>query len=267
MKQFIIGAALLLLAGCAEKTTEAIVTAKDGTSAASCVIANQPGGALVTCPGGESVFIRNGSNGSDGSDGLNGVDGESCKAKEAKGGIELLCPGSDVVYIPFGNDDIAPGLLCNVHNLANWNGVTNILSVLSASAPVGSFILPNLSVGNSPSSGGFPGMPSSLQSIVGLDGYALDCTGYIDIPTSGMYTFSMLNDDGVRLVIDEKIVISSPALQAPTTNTSLSVEMHKGRRSFNVIYYQGPHTQIALRLQWSGPHTPLAVVPSSAFSH
>jgi len=213
-----------------------------------------------------TVTAKDGINGTNGNDGSNGA---SCYTESIPGGIRLFCPDSTPQDIMDGKDGskYEPGLLCNVHNLSNWNGVTNMISVLSASVPVGSFILPNLSVGNSLAANGFPGMPAELQSLVGLDGYALDCTGYITIDTSGMYTFSMLTDDGVRLMIDNNVIINSPQLQAPTERTAKSVELQKGRRSFNVIYYQGPMTQIALRLNYSGPLLLNQVVPASVLSH
>jgi len=166
-----------------------------------------------------------------------------------------------------GKDATQAVLSCNVHNLSNCNGITNILTALSGSAPVGKFTLANLNVGDSQASNGFPGMPVNLQSQVGTEGYALDCNGYLDIETSGMYTFSMLSDDGVRLVIDNKVIINAPQLQAPTINSSASVELQRGKRAFNVIYYQGPVTQIALQLKYSGPFTPLQVVPATKFSN
>ncbi len=219
-----------------------------GIPGQSCTAVPAPGGATVTC-GNSTAFIANGSPGPAGSigpkgepgrDGLNGKDGESA---------------------------LRPGLSCNVHDMSSWDGVTNILTVLTQNAPVGTFVLPNLNVGNStaglPSSAGFPGMPADLQNRVGLTGYALDCNGYLNIETSGMYQFNMLMDDGVRLMIDNQVIINSPQLQAPNYKTSASVELQRGQRSINVTYFQGPHTQIALQLRYSGPHTSLQVVPAA----
>jgi len=188
----------------------------------------------------------NGTNGRDGATGATGATGER---------------GAD------GTNALQAGLSCNVHNLSNWNGITNILSALSGSAPVGKFTLANLNVGDTPSANGFPSMPVNLQSQVGTEGYALDCNGYLDIETSGMYTFSMLSDDGVRLVIDNKVIINSPQLQAPTISSSASVELQRGKRAFNVIYYQGPATQIALQLKYAGPFVSLQVIPTTKFSN
>lgn len=260
--------ALVLTACQPQKSLQATVVGLDG---ASCTASREEAGIRIACSRGSellsSSFIY---------DGTNGSDGASCTAKPVKGGAYVYCGENEGVFIANGENGvngtngvnaIKPGLSCNVHNLSNWNGVTSILTVLSASSPVGSFTLPNLNVGDSQASGGFPGMPSSLQSSVGLDGYALDCNGYLNIETSGMYTFSMLADDGVRLMIDNNVIVNFPGLQAPTTRVSPSVELQRGLRAFNVIYYQGPFTQIALRLSYSGPHTPLQVIPTSRFSN
>lgn len=218
----------------------------DGATGTSCTATSAPGGANVTC-GGSSVFLANGATGPQGTQGPQGQ------------------PGRDGLDGQDGEDALRPGLSCNVHDLKSWNGITNILTALTQNAPVGNFTLNDLSVGDSPSANGFPGMPASIQNAVGLTGYALDCSGYLNIETSGLYTFSMLSDDGVRLVIDNQVLINNPSLHAPTTNVSNSVELQRGQRSFNVIYYQGPHTQIALQLKYQGPHTSLQVIPASKY--
>lgn len=243
----------------------ATVTAIDG---ASCASIREDNKTRITCTRGSEIVSSNVIY-----DGLNGA---SCSATPVSGGAFVYCGSNAGVFLANGTNGvngldgvsaIKPGLSCNLHNLSNWNGVTNILTVLTSSSPVGNFTLPNLNVGDSLAVNGFPGMPSNLQSQVGFDGYALDCSGYLSIETSGLYTFSMLADDGVRLTIDNNVIINYPGLQAPTTRTSSSVELQKGLRSFNVIYYQGPLVQIALRLSYSGPHTPLQVVPTSRFSN
>ncbi len=252
---------------------------EDGRDGASCSSErdDKKSRVKITCARGHQVvstsYVYDGQTGPIGA---TGAAGKSCTATAVKGGVSVKCGNDAAVFLAHGEDGndgqdgkdaITPGLSCNVHNLANWDGVTNILTVLSASAPVGNFTLANLSVGNSQSANGFPGMPASLQNQVGLTGYALDCNGYLNIETSGLYTFSMLSDDGVRLVIDNQVLINNPGLHAPTVNVSNSVELQRGQRSFNVIYYQGPHTQIALELKINGPHTPLQVIPSTKFTN
>lgn len=158
------------------------------------------------------------------------------------------------------------GLVAAVHNLPNWDNVT-LPNLFIGNPTLGTFITQNLNVGDTQATSGFPGMPSSLQSLVGYDGYSLDINGYLEVPTTGDYTFSMMSDDGAILLIDGVAVITDDSLHAPHTATSGTVRLTKGLNFINVIYYQGPLSQIALQLKWQGPNLPQQVIPSSALSH
>lgn len=236
------------------KKVSYVYDGKTGATGDSCTVTPVTGGAKVQC-GSSTVTLTNGAQGAQGIPGTPGATGPQGLAGQRG------ADGED------GEDAVKPGISCNVHDLKNWNGITDILTTLASNQPVGSFVLPNLKVGDSPSSAGFPGMPSSLQNVVGVEGYALDCSGYLNITTSGLHTFKMLSDDGVRLVIDNQVIINNPSLHAPTTNVSSAVELQRGQRSFNVIYYQGPNTQIALQLKMSGPNTTEAVIPTALFTN
>lgn len=203
--------------------------------------------AVGCAPDREVVGVYQGAPGHDGNPGTPGAPGS---------------PGQDGT-----NAGVQAGLSCNVHNLANWDGITNIFSVLSVSGIVGNFTLANLNVGDSQASLGFPGMPSNLQNLVGLEGYALDCSGYLNVATSGIYSFSLLSDDGVRLAINDTAILNNPGLHSPTLNTITNVVLNRGANRINVVYYQGPLTQIALQLKYSGPNLATQVVPASVLTH
>jgi hypothetical protein len=166
--------------------------------------------------------------------------------------------------VPVGGN--SNGLSVAVHNLPSWSGVS-LPSLYVGNPVVGTFTLPNLNIPNNPSSAGFPGMPSSLRSLVGDDGYALDISGYLNVPTTGNYVFKLTSDDGAIFLINDQVVIADDSLHAPRTVTSIPVRLNRGLNRINVIYYQGPHTQIALQLKWSGPNLVEQVIPASAFSH
>lgn len=217
----------------------------NGSNGKSCTVTAAPGGANVKCGNDPAVFLANGAPGAAGTNGTNGRDGLN---------------GTN------GEDAVRPGVTCNVHNLSSWDGNTSLPQTLANNPPVGSFTLANFSVGDSPSSAGFPGMPANLQSAVGLEGYALDCSGYINVPTSGVYNFSLMSDDGSRLLIEDNVIIENQGLHAPAT-VSANATLNRGFNRINVVYYQGPHTQIALQLKWSGPNTSSQVVPASALTH
>lgn len=182
---------------------------------------------------------HNGSNGANGSNGTNGTNGA---------------------------DALLPGLSCNVHDLNSWNSSSRLPEILANNPVVGNFTLANLSVGDSSASAGFPGMPIAIQNAVGLEGYVLDCFGYLKVETSGTHVFKLLSDDGSRLVINNVTVVDNQGLHAPTTVTG-SALLYKGYNKFNVLYYQGPYSQIALELKFSGPNTTERVVPAFAFVH
>jgi len=166
-----------------------------------------------------------------------------------------------------GNPLVNPnqGLIAAVHNLAAWSSVT-LPGLFVGSPTIDSFITQDLNV-NTLASNGFPGMPTSLQNLVGLDGYSLDINGFLDVPTTGNYVFKLTSDDGAILLINDEVIISDDSLHAPHTSTSLVVRLNKGLNRINVLYYQGPLSQIALQLKWSGPNLLEQVVPSSVLTH
>jgi hypothetical protein len=132
---------------------------------------------------------------------------------------------------------------------------------------LGTFVLPNLNVPDSSASAGFPGMPAALQTTVGTDGYSLDINGYLDVPTTGAYVFQMTSDDGAIMYINGTPVISDDSLHSLHTATSVTVNLVRGKNLINVVYYQGPLSQIALQLFWQGPNFTNQVIPSSVLSH
>lgn len=167
------------------------------------------------------------------------------------------------------NQPIIPlsrGLVAQVHNLPAWDNVT-LPELFVGNPTLGTFVLQNLNVGDSQASGGFPGMPTALQNLVGYDGYSLDINGYIDVPTTGNYVFELMSDDGAILLINDQVIISDDSLHAPHAVNSAVIRLNAGLNRINVIYYQGPYSQIALKLSWTGPNLAKQVVPSTALSH
>lgn len=211
---------------------------------------------LIASCGGEYAEVR-GLPGADGKNGSDGIDGQSIVGPQGDSGA----PGQN------GSPAYLPGLACNVHNLPSYDSSTSLPLALAGNPVVGNFILPNLSVPDSPSSAGFPGMPSSLQALVGLEGYALDCSGYLNVPTSGLHSFKLLSDDGSRVAVEDIVIVQNQGLHAPSTVAVSGIALNKGRARFNVVYYQGPHTQIALQLKWSGPNLLEQVIPDLYFTH
>lgn len=262
---------------CPNQLPALISDGRDGEDGTSCTSTRQTGRVKIQC-GHTTSYVYDGQKGQTGATGQSGTNGTSCTAVQASGGANVTCggstvfiangqPGRDGLNGLDGEDAIRPGLSCNLHDLKNWDKKTSLPEALANNPVVGNFVLANLSVGDSPSSAGFPGMPKALQDKVGLEGYALDCNGYLNIKTSGEHTLKLLSDDGSRLSIeDDYLVIENQGLQAPTSKSKTD-NLNRGQNKINVVYFQGPHTQIALELKISGPNTTEAVIPASEFTH
>ena len=190
-----------------------------------------------------------GQNGTDGTNGTNGTNGSN---------------GSDGA----AGLGATPGISCAVYNLPSYSGSTTLPEAFIGNAIVGNFILPAFNIPSSLATNGFPGMPAAIQNVVGFDGYALDCDGYLNIVTSGDdYVFQLLSDDGAELRINDVIVVSNQGEHAPSSVTSSAIHLDRGLNKINIVYFQGPLTQIALQLSMSGPNLSNEVIPASLYTH
>ncbi len=88
---------------------------------------------------------------------------------------------------------------------------------------------------------GFPGITDRFEW------FAIDYKGKIFISKPGTYTFSLLSDDGSRLLIDNKVVIDNDGIHPPIEKTG-QIFLGKGLHSIEVQYFQGPRYYVALVL-------------------
>ena len=219
MKLFILG--LLILTGCARTTfttQQAGPKGVPGNPGTSCSTVATNYGARINCTDGTSSDVFNGSN---------GLDGRDLTLKR--------------------------GLVCAVYDSNVVNRNNGLISILASATPKFTKVIELFDVGDSQAANGFPKFTAAEQALIGTEDYALDCDGYINIPVSNMYNFRVLSDDNVRLAINNVALINADTLHAPTWNTAAPTLLYKGLNKINVLYYQGPLTQIALKLQISGP--------------
>jgi len=94
--------------------------------------------------------------------------------------------------------------------------------------------------------------------------YALRFSGFLQIPTEGLWTFSLTSDDGSRLVLDGKTVLNMDDHQSARTVTRMVEVKAPGLVPFRLDYYQGDGGQ-ELSVEWSGPELPRQQIPASAF--
>jgi hypothetical protein len=134
-----------------------------------------------------------------------------------------------------------------------------------------STVLANFDVPNEVDTNIFEGFTAAQQALVGVSNYALDCSGYINIPETGLYSFSQYSDDGSELAINNTVLINMPQAQSFAGTTVSNVQLFSGLNRINVLYFQGPVTNIGLELSWQGPAnaglSASQIVPASAFTH
>jgi len=105
---------------------------------------------------------------------------------------------------------------------------------------------------------GFPGVTKRTEW------FAIDYTGRFWIANPGMYTFSLLSDDGAKLYIDDQVVIDNDGVHAPLEKTG-AVELAGGLHQIRVSYFQGPKWQVALVLKVAGASQGLRVFSTDEF--
>jgi len=88
---------------------------------------------------------------------------------------------------------------------------------------------------------GFPGVTDRFEW------FAIDYKGKIYVRKPGIYTFSLLSDDGSKLLIDGKTVIDNDGIHPPKEKTG-STYLGKGLHNIEVEYFQGPRQEVALVL-------------------
>lgn len=94
------------------------------------------------------------------------------------------------------------------------------------------------------------------------DFFSVRWTGSIEAPRSGNYTFYVQSDDGVRLWINNNLIIDRWREQ-PITETRGSISLESGKLSEIRIEYFEKRAQAAIKLFWSGPSISKSIVPSS----
>ena len=105
---------------------------------------------------------------------------------------------------------------------------------------------------------GFPGVTKRTEW------FAIDYTGRFWIADPGMYTFSLLSDDGAKLYIDDRVIVDNDGVHAPLEKTG-AVDLAGGLHSIRVSYFQGPKWQVALVLKVAGVGQELRVFSTDEF--
>ena len=88
---------------------------------------------------------------------------------------------------------------------------------------------------------------------VGADDFSARWTGKIRPPENGQYIFRTLTDDGVRLWIDDKLVINNWTLHGAQLDNAKRVALEAGKEYSIKLEYFESHGDAIVRLFWTTP--------------
>tara|TARA_Y100000589_G_scaffold329286_1_gene375388 strand:+ start:479 stop:3526 length:3048 start_codon:yes stop_codon:yes gene_type:complete len=97
------------------------------------------------------------------------------------------------------------------------------------------------------------------------DDFALTFNGYIEVPTTGTYTFYLSSDDGSRLWIGDQLVVDNDGLHG-VEEESNTIDLEAGFHPVTIHFFEhlGGHVLIA---EYAGPGISRQIIPSSVLFH
>jgi hypothetical protein len=140
--------------------------------------------------------------------------------------------------------------ICHVYD---FTGRSSLATQLAGAPHIGSFYMDRFDVTPRSWTLGFPKFPPSLSHL--LENYAIRCFAKLRVTQTGTHTFSIVSDDGMRVLLNGTPVVEDDGLHAPRS-ASATTNLTRGLYNLEVQYFQGPRTQIAAELKWSTPHNP-----------
>jgi len=185
--------------------------------------------------------------------GFSGVDSFAYSAKEESGATSsarvyvTVRPVLDRIYL----DGAGPGVPVLWYALA---GDTPLLPNFAALTPYGSALLADINI---PSTGG------NFSTSGRADLVAAVFEGFINVPATGLWTFSTESDDGSRLFIDGQLMVDNDGLHG-MVDRSGQIGLEAGIHRYRVEFFEnfGGAGEI---VRWQGPGTARATIPATAF--
>jgi hypothetical protein len=90
-------------------------------------------------------------------------------------------------------------------------------------------------------------------------------TGELNVPVSATYSFSTNTDDGVRVWVDEQLIIDNWTDHSPFVDTSDPLDLDAGPHSIRMEYYENSVGAVA-QLFWEGDCIERQIIPAVALS-
>ena len=110
----------------------------------------------------------------------------------------------------------------------------------------------------------FAWIEESPDPRVNNDQFSIQWTGEVEIPFSGTWTFYTTSDDGVRLWVNDQLVVDNWTEHRAVENSG-TIELVAGKYSLVIEYFEYD-LAAAAQLRWQGPKTSKQVVPQAALS-
>ncbi|GAB7304519.1 hypothetical protein MAFF212519_23980 [Clavibacter michiganensis] len=100
---------------------------------------------------------------------------------------------------------------------------------------------------------------------VTADNFSLRLTGLVSFPETGQYTFRTTSDDGVRVWLDDVLIIDQWTAQLPTDSTAQAISVTAGEARRIRIEYFEVDLSAMLQLKWATPsQAGFTIVPGSS---
>jgi hypothetical protein len=108
------------------------------------------------------------------------------------------------------------------------------------------------------------GTGSPAPGLVNNNDFSVRWTGWVVPSFSEIYTFYATTDDGVRLWVDNQLIINDWVDRGPTQSTSTPIALNAGKKyDIKMEYYENGGGAVA-ELRWSSASTPMQIIPSEA---
>lgn len=94
----------------------------------------------------------------------------------------------------------------------------------------------------------------------------LEFGGFIEIPSTGKYTFYMSANDGCQMLIDGEEQFESDGRKSDTFGQQSTLLLSKGFHRINMKFYQCSDN-VHLSVEWKGPGFVRQIIPGTVFYH
>jgi hypothetical protein len=108
------------------------------------------------------------------------------------------------------------------------------------------------------------GDPGSPDPVVNVDQFSARWVGVVEALYSEPYVFTTNSDDGIRVWLNDVLIIDSWVDQGATLHSSPAINLVSGQRyGLRVEYYENGGGAVA-QLFWESPSTPRQIIPAGA---